>query len=172
MVAIAGGESAWNPAATGDPLDIFLPRLQDLYRPWSVTGFCSFGLWQIFLPVHHEMIARMSGLWTPSELAEWLLKPDNNARAAAAVLANQGLSAWSVYNGSLHLPHMGKALAAVIAARGYQPAPAQPEGPAAPAAFRRLTIHHATDGTRTLDVTAFRWTPEAWELWVSDAQRT
>jgi len=98
MVAIAGAESGFEPAAQGDALDSFLPSLRHVYEDWSYEGFCSFGAWQIFLPVHHEMVARLSHEESPQAMALWLHDARNNARAAREVLASQGYQAWSTYN--------------------------------------------------------------------------
>jgi len=100
MVAIAGAESGFNPAARGDAVNSFPPSLANVYQEWSDEGFCSFGAWQVFLPVHHQMVATLSHKETPAELASWLLDAENNARAAREILGSQGFTAWSTFNDS------------------------------------------------------------------------
>jgi len=117
MVAIAGAESAFLADAAGDDLSIFPPSLQSVYREWSDEGKCSFGLWQIFLPVHHAAVARMSGQELPAEMAKWLKDPLNNARVARYVLSNQGFRAWSTYNSGDYRRFINDAGAAVERAR-------------------------------------------------------
>jgi len=117
MVAIAGGESAWNPRAAGDDISIFTPTLQQRYAPYAVEGKLSHGLWQIFLPVHANMVRTLSGKAEPKELAEWLYNPENCAQAAQLILDSQGLTAWSVYNNGSYREYENEANAAVTVAR-------------------------------------------------------
>jgi len=168
MVAIAGGESNYNPAAAGDPLRIFTPSLQNFYAPWACNDMLSFGYWQVFLGVHHAMIQTMSGASTPCEMAAWLSNPDNNGRAAAAVLVNQGFDAWTVYqNGNYH-GFMEQARQAVDAARATAAKPPLP-APLLPAYFpRRVTLKFTTGDPITLDISAVQWGAEGWALHVLD----
>lgn len=127
MVAIAGAESGFDPAARGDRLDSFPPNLRSRYEPFAVDGFLSFGAWQIFLGVHSDRVRILSGLESQAELAEWLSVPHNNARAAATILADQGFEAWSTYNIASYLPFEIEASAAVTKAleqiRNIEPFP-------------------------------------------------
>lgn len=113
MVAIAGGESGYRTNAQGDALESFSPTLQDRWRIFAVDGFLSFGLWQIFLGVHTELIKRLSGLENQRALAEWLFIPANNARAAREILSSGGFGSWSVYSNGAFQPFLFEAEAAV-----------------------------------------------------------
>lgn len=117
MVAIAGAESNFSPAAKGDAVDSFPPSLGEVYREWSDEGYCSFGLWQIFLPAHHEKVAAMSQKTSPHDLATWLLDPLNNARIARAVLDSQGFRAWSTYTNGSYSSYLNDAGVGVAAAK-------------------------------------------------------
>lgn len=115
MVAIAGAESGWNPAATGDHLSLFSPAQQTAYAPFACHENLSHGYWQIFLGVHTPMIRSMSQLDSPCELADWLHIGTNNARAAAAIKANAGgNNPWSTYNNGGYEQFMEQAREAVL----------------------------------------------------------
>jgi len=97
ITAIDMAESGGKEDARGDAV------IHDLmsYKDFACQGYLSFGLGQVFLGVHTDMIQSMSGLSSPCQLADWLCDPNNNMRAQAAILANSTYNAWSVYkNGS------------------------------------------------------------------------
>jgi len=123
MTAIAMGESGGNEAARGDPVSLVGER----YREYACGEHLSFGVWQVFLGVHSAMIDRMAGTNSPCARAQWLLDPNNNARAMHAILQNQGYAAWSVYKTNAHQQWMDAALVAVSAAvQGPQAQPVEP----------------------------------------------
>jgi len=114
MLAIAGAESAFNPKARGDSLSSFSEADRQRYAANSCADYCSIGLWQIFMPVHMEMLEQLSGLSGSCVIANWLTTPANNARAAKAILDSQGLSAWSTYNGGQYEQFINEASSAIL----------------------------------------------------------
>jgi len=121
MVAIAGSESSFNAKAKGDPLSAFNIREQELYKPFAVEGFLSFGPWQIFLGVHTPLIRRLSQKYDQADLADWLMDYENNATAAREILGSQGFPAWSMYSNGDYRRYVIEADAAVKAARAALP---------------------------------------------------
>jgi len=128
LTAICIAESGGDPRAQGDNVR----DLNGRFDRFACDGWLSFGLGQIFLGVHTPMIQAMSGLEHPCQLAEWLKDPDNNFRAIAAVNANQGLSAWSVYNNDAYTRYLDDAEAASVLLDGEAPQP--PQEPSIPGA--------------------------------------
>jgi len=124
LTAICIAESGGDPRAQGDNVR----DLNGRFDRFACDGWLSFGLGQIFLGVHTPMIQAMSGLDQPCQLAEWLKDPDNNFRAIAAVNANQGLSAWSVYNNGAYERYLESAEAAGVLLDQEMPQP--PHDPA------------------------------------------
>lgn len=133
MVAIAGGESGWDPNAGGDSPAI-LARLGHVEAaqkaltwncPWGVPqGYASWGLWQIFMPYHKDKIARLGGpIDHPCNTAEWLKDPWNNARVANEVYKSQGLAAWTVYRTGVYTRYVPQAREAVAQALAPTPVP-------------------------------------------------
>jgi len=116
MVAIAGAESAYRLDARGDALASFAPEAQLKYEAMAWGGYLSFGPWQIFLGVHSQRVARLSGLSSQGALAIWLFDADNCAKVAAEILAEQGLEAWSTYSNGQYLQFEIEASAAVARA--------------------------------------------------------
>ena len=114
MLAIGGAESGYNPKARGDALSSFDEQDRARYASAACADYCSIGIWQIFMPVHMEMLERLSGLSGPCVIANWLTNPKNNARAAREILASQGLSAWSTYNGSQYEAFINEATTAIF----------------------------------------------------------
>lgn len=98
MVAIAGAESGWVndiPSST----DVWgMPGEQAWWRPYSCNQVYSWGLWQIFMPVHREKLQPATGSTDPCIWRDYLLDPHNNAYIADQILRTQGFSAWSAYN--------------------------------------------------------------------------
>jgi len=114
LAAIDMAESGGNPEAHGDPVSSFNGRWDE----YACNGYLSWGLGQIFLGVHHDLIASMSKETQPCMQAAWLTDPDNNMRAQAAVLANQGFAAWSTFKNGAYtkfLPDAQRAIADLIA---------------------------------------------------------
>jgi len=125
LTAIDMAESAGDKNAHGDPVSSFAGR----WAEYSCAGYLSWGLGQVFLGVHHDLIARMSGLRNPCDQAEWLQDADNNMRAQAAILANQGFQAWSTFKIGAHKPYLEAARRAVanIVGRPVAPVPGRPD---------------------------------------------
>lgn len=119
MVAIAGAESAWEPTIGGDtPRTLF--ELESVFAPdalrfncplGNMDGPASWGLWQIFMPLHaqilindklvpseNSLLGRLGApVDDPCKTAEWLRKSVNNAQAAAAILELLGFQAWTAF---------------------------------------------------------------------------
>jgi len=146
MLAIAGAESGFDPLASGDRLDSFAPGTQPAYEPYAVNGYLSFGLWQIFLGVHTPRIQGLSGYTDGPDLVRWLQDPANNAKAAATILADQGLGAWSVYNNGRWQDFEIEASAALSGA--IERANRQQRGPYVAVSFNGTIVHlDRADGT-------------------------
>jgi len=146
MIAIAGAESGFDPLASGDRLDSFAPGTQPAYEPYAVNGYLSFGLWQIFLGVHHPRIQGLSGYTDGPDLVRWLQDPRNNAKAAATILADQGLGAWSTYNNAAWRDFEIEASAALSTA--IEKANRQQRGSFVAVSFNGSTVHlDRADGT-------------------------
>ena len=118
MVAIAGGESGWIPWAAGEPLSRFSPADQLLYAPYDCNGYLSWGLWQIFVGVHHGKLQTLTGSTDPCVWRDYLFDPGQNAAVARMVWGEQGFAAWTIYNLDLHLAFLEQAELAVDAALG------------------------------------------------------
>lgn len=104
MTAIAGAESHWNPQAAGDCWGGY----------WSCRRCQSWGLWQIRMPVWHRVLRELGAPASPCDMARWLTNPENNARAADAVLQQHGLNAWSSYVSERWQRHAVAAVNAVL----------------------------------------------------------
>lgn len=125
MLAIAGAESAYKPMARGDNLSDFPPELRLKYTPFACADFLSFGAWQIFLGVHSDLVSNLSNLSGACPLANWLMDPANNARAASRILASEGFGAWSTYGDGRYTAFIEQATQAINAlppGPGPQPA--------------------------------------------------
>jgi len=129
MTQIILAESGGDERAQGDNVLLFDGR----YDRFQCNNFLSFGLGQVFLGVHTPMIQTMSGLVNSCDLAEWLFDPNNNLRALAAIYANQGFNAWSVYKNGAYRLH----LEAVEEAERQLDAEVPPEPVEPPAPGRR-----------------------------------
>jgi len=81
----------------------------------SEDGFASWGLWQIYMPVHKDGILKKLGapISDPCQTAEWLSNPANNARAAYEVWKNQGFAAWTMYKNGEYRNYLSDAQQAV-----------------------------------------------------------
>lgn len=60
-------------------------------------GGNSIGLFQIHIPSHPDKLRAMTGTGDRNTWIKWLMVPENNIRAAAAVYHSQGLGAWTEY---------------------------------------------------------------------------
>ncbi len=139
MVAIVGAESAWEPTIGGDT-----PRtLFELESPFAedalgyncplgnMDGPASWGLWQIFMPLHAQnrvndklvpsedsLLGRLGApIDDPCQTAAWLRDPVNNAQAAAAILELLGFQAWTAFVTGAFKNFLPEAEAAVQAAK-------------------------------------------------------
>jgi len=137
MTAIGMAESNGNTDAHGDPV----ANMPHQYDAFASQGYLSWGLWQVFLGAHNGRIQAMTHISHPDEQARWLTDPNNNARAAAAILADQGFNAWSVYKGGQYLSWMPLAKAAVAALTVAPPPPPKPAEEVPPDALAPLTDH-------------------------------
>jgi len=115
--AINIAESNGDPNAEGDKAEGPLAP----YAAFACHGFLSFGLGQVFLGVHHDMIETMSGETLPCGQAEWLKDPDNNFRAQTAIHANQGWRAWSTFGTKPYLDALSEARLAIAELTQLQP---------------------------------------------------
>lgn len=119
MIAIAGAESNWNPAAGGDsPATLRRLGYYDSAEaarsfncpPGDEYGPASWGLWQIFMPYHRDKLRALGApADDPCRLAAWLKDPANNAAAADAILRSQGLEAWTTYRTGAWLRYKAEA---------------------------------------------------------------
>lgn len=119
MTAIAGGESSFDTQATGDT-PAFLESLGYTSSARTARGFncplgsdhgyASVGLWQIFMPVHKDLLRSLGApIHDPCQTANWLMDPVNNAMAAHRIWSRSGFSAWSAYNNGSYRRHMEEA---------------------------------------------------------------
>lgn len=99
MVAIAGAESGWNPAALGD-----VSREDATWGP-------SVGLWQV------RSERAQYGTGGPRD-ASRLTDPAFNAAAAYTIYRGQGLRAWSTYNSGAYRSYLGQAATASTSGAG------------------------------------------------------
>ena len=123
MVAIAGAESGWIPDAGGDSPSILRSlgyeesanKAKTYNCPLGTEhGYASWGLWQIFMPVHKSMLESLGAPKDDScATADWLKDPANSARAAFTVWQIQGFGAWSVYNNGGYMSYLPDAQQAV-----------------------------------------------------------
>lgn len=123
MVAIAGAESGWNPAAAGDSPSQLTGGAQVLAMGYncplgSPEGAASFGLWQVFMPAHLNLLQLLGApVNNPCGTAAWLTDPANNAKAARAIWDEQGFTAWTMYNNGMYRYFIDEAARAVSAVR-------------------------------------------------------
>lgn len=123
MVAIAGAESRWQKDAGGDSPEILrdagFEDQADKAKQYNCPhgdeqGYTSWGLWQIFMPVHKERLERLGAPEDdPCGTAEWLRTPENNASAAYEVWKVQGFEAWTTYKSGEYEDYLPQAENAV-----------------------------------------------------------
>jgi hypothetical protein len=118
MVAIAGAESSYQNDAKGD---------YGLGGP-TCDGSTSWGLWQIH-NVHSQYLTQVTGSSNPCDWENWCFNPNNNAKAALAIingfpsplsaLQNAWYTDWKT--GS-YVQYLGKAQQAMNSTTVYQSA--------------------------------------------------
>ena len=128
MVAIAGPESAYIEDRPSSSDIIGMYGDQEAWHPYACDGVYSWGLWQVFMPVHHLLLQERTGSTDPCVWRDHLVDPGFNAILAHEIWATQGLSAWSTYNNGDYLDYLDEAEAAVDAAL----VPLPPRGPVTP----------------------------------------
>lgn len=126
MVAIAGAESGWDPAAPGDPWWIFPVDQQPTKKLYSCDGYGSIGMWQIHMPAHHARLQVVTGSTDPCVWRDNLTVTGFNGDMAAEILAGQGFEAWSCYNNDAYLDYVDQATIAVDTALGFIVPPTKP----------------------------------------------
>jgi len=121
MVAIAGPESSYRNDAPSST-DVWGMLGEDpAWRPYACQQVYSWGLWQIFMPVHRAKLGSLTNSSDPCFWAAYLCDPLNNARVAYWIWTEQGFGAWSCYNDRSYLAYMDRAEAAVDEALGPRP---------------------------------------------------
>lgn len=108
MTAIAGAESEFDNTKLGD----YLPR-----RTPNCRGYTSVGWWQIHMPAWASTLRRMGAPADGCRMAEWLMVPINNLRAAQEVLRQQGFEAWTTYRTGAYRGYLDEAGLAVKQAK-------------------------------------------------------
>lgn len=159
--AIAKAESNLNPTAGGDsPQTLINIRMRQLEQRGSSdirqasielarkancpkgtdTGPASWGLWQIFVPVHTEKIRRFSGLSDSCDQAIWLQNPENNAQIAFDIYRDAGNSfqPWSTFKNGLHERWLDEARTAMNAVLDTPQPPSDEVPPMEPLPSRRI----------------------------------
>jgi hypothetical protein len=102
-LAIAWAESGLNERAAGDHLSWLDPAIAERFRGSDCLGYTSWGLFQINVPSWRPLLAYIVGVDDACRIADWLLHPENNVRAAYAIyrtLKDRGADPWwpwSVY---------------------------------------------------------------------------
>jgi parallel beta-helix repeat protein len=93
MTQIAGGESRWNPKAANPETGGTHPYM----------GCDSFGLCQIYIDQHRDILPGLANTFDKTEIAKWLLDSNNNIKAAYCVWEKargygwDPFSPWSAY---------------------------------------------------------------------------
>jgi hypothetical protein len=128
MVAIAGAESGYiedRPSST----DVWgMPGDNASWRPYSCLSVYSWGLWQVFMPVHHYLLEEATGSTNACDWADYLCDGAHNAYIAYRIWRVQGFAAWSTYNVGAHQRFLVDATMAV----DYVLAPPRPAPPPPP----------------------------------------
>lgn len=103
MLAIAGAESGYDPRKRGDALANQTGSNKTACTSINCGGYCSHGVWQIFVAWHYDKIMASGGpdaRYLPCEAVEWLYNPYNSALIAKRIMDSSGLTAWTVYRNS------------------------------------------------------------------------
>jgi len=138
MVAIAGAESGWINDRPSDTDVWGMPGEQLWWRPYACNRVYSWGLWQIFMPVHRAKLGSLTNSSDPCRWRDYLCDPVNNARVAHWVWTEQGFNAWSAYQLDRHIPFLAAAQAAVDAAIAPPPPVEVPLPPAVAPPWRAV----------------------------------
>jgi hypothetical protein len=130
-VAIAGAESGWVNECPSSS-DVFgMPGEKPWWRPYSYLGVYSWGLWQIFMPMHYELLIAVTGSGRPMDWVRYLCYPHNNAYIAHLLWQESGWHPWSTWLNGAYAAYMTQALEAVSEAA--KPPPPWPPPPPPPA---------------------------------------
>ena len=121
MVAIAGPESSYRNDAPSSTDVWGMPGEDPAWRPYACQQVYSWGLWQIFMPVHKAKLGELTNSSDPCFWSAYLCDPVNNARVAHWVWTEQGFQAWSAFNDRSYLAYMDRATVAVDEALGPTP---------------------------------------------------
>jgi hypothetical protein len=135
MVAIAGAESAYIEDRPSSTDRIGMPDDQDAWRPYACQGVYSWGLWQVFMPVHRYLLQEASGSTDPCTWRDYLCDGAHNAYIAYRIWLSQGFGAWYTYNVGAHKRFLVDATMAVdevLARPKPAPPPVPPAGGAPP----------------------------------------
>jgi len=101
--AIAMAESGGNERAMGDHYSRLSGNPRRLCEQFNCGGYCSIGLFQIFMPVHRARLEQLSKMKTACEITAWLYDPENNAKVAYELWESaerrgiDGFTHWTVY---------------------------------------------------------------------------
>lgn len=135
MVAIAGAESGWiedRPSTT----DVWgMPGDNVYWRAYSCQRVYSWGLWQVFMPVHRLLLEESTGSIDPCVWRDYLCDGAHNAYIAYRIWLSQGFGAWSTYNDHSYERFLVDATMAVdyvLARPRPAPPPVPPPGGAPP----------------------------------------
>lgn len=102
MVAIAGAESGYIEDRPSSSDVIGMPGDNEGWRPYNCLGVYSWGLWQVFMPVHRFLLQEATGSTDPCTWRDYLCDGGQNAYIAYRIWLSQGFGAWSTYNGGYH----------------------------------------------------------------------
>ena len=131
MVAIAGAESAYIEDRPSSTDVIGMPGDQEAWHPYACDSVYSWGLWQVFMPVHRLLLEEATGSTDPCTWRDYLCNGAHNAYIAYRIWLSQGFTAWSAYNVGAHSRFLVDATMAV----DYiitPPKPAPPPPPPGP----------------------------------------
>ena len=135
MVAIAGPESGYIEDRPSSTDVIGMPGDNESWRPYNCLGVYSWGLWQVFMPVHHYLLEEATGSSAPCDWMDYLCDGAHNAYIAYRIWLSQGFGAWSTYNVGAHQRFLADATMAVdyiITPPKPAPPPVPPTGGAPP----------------------------------------
>lgn len=135
MVAIAGAESGYYEDRPSSSDRWGMPGDNEGWRPYSCDQVYSWGLWQVFMPVHRFILEDTTGSTDPCKWRDYLCDGGHNAYIAYLIWLSQGFGAWSTYNVGAHKRFLVDATMAVdyvLATPKPSPKPVPPTGGAPP----------------------------------------